>query len=336
MEEIIIQRFTQQFIMSLIAMIIPVLLLIQVLRCRHKTHEIKIFIRMCVFNLLLCLAYAARCFLSLSVSWNMITDESPIFVIIYFICNLMIGVLPLALVVHWLLFVDYTLHQSRDIIRRSFGFAQIIFILGVLLSFLCSIPFPETAPLWIFLVLFFINKLRFLLWVVFIPASYVIQYREKKRMTVPQYIVLTPTVVSIILGYIVSILTSYPTDALGFGIGLMFTDYYMFRRLSYIDPETGFFKEKYLPVFSRAAKKQNITEVLSIRFRIKGDSSVWAGLLDSWKPEHCKVIIKKDGEYLVISETLKGPIAERFITLIGEDCQKEGIEMNASVEKMTL
>ena len=54
--------------------------------------------------------------------------------------------------------------------------------------------------------------------------------------------------IPIVLGLIISATTSYLVDGLGYAVGLMFADYYMFRRLSYMDPDTGFFNERYLEV----------------------------------------------------------------------------------------
>ncbi|MBQ7505778.1 MAG: hypothetical protein IJT05_00480 [Lachnospiraceae bacterium] len=56
----------------------------------------------------------------------------------------------------------------------------------------------------------------------------------------------------------------------------------MFRRLSYIDPETGFYNEKYLAVMERKAAKKII--------------------------------------------------AEKYIELVSENCEKEGIAIESSYE----
>ncbi len=103
-----------------------------------------------------------------------------------------------------------------------------------------------------------LNRLGLLIWCFYVFGSYYVLYNEKKRKLIPQYIKLTPTVISIVTGLIIASFTYYLMDGLGYAIGLLFADYYMFRRLSYIDPETGFFNEKYIAVLEKEAKKQNI------------------------------------------------------------------------------
>ena len=56
---------------------------------------------------------------------------------------------------------------------------------------------------------------------------------------------LAPTVLATIAGYLLYFLTRYHLVPLGYAVGLMFMDYFLFRRLSYIDPESGFYNEKY-------------------------------------------------------------------------------------------
>ncbi len=102
--------------------------------------------------------------------------------------------------------------------------------------------------------------------------------------------------------------------------------YYMFRRLSFIDPATGFFNEKHLNVLDSEADKKDIHDAVMISFKTYGDQKKLAEILKSWEPEHSKIIIKDDGEFLIFSEKLKKSLVERFIFLVQENCSDEGLE----------
>ncbi len=170
---------------------------------------------------------------------------------------MILGVTPFLMVSHWLIFVEFTLHQSRDIIRRRYPVVMIPFWIAILIALFNMIAvIPPSTPLYIRVAVYYLNRVQLLIWFFYILASYVVLFREKKRKAIPQYIRLTLTVVSITLGLLISVLTPYELDGLGYAIGLLFAEYYMFRRLSFIDPETGFFNEKYLRVLDREAEKK--------------------------------------------------------------------------------
>lgn len=257
----------------------------------------------------------------------------PLLSVLDYICNVLIGAAPLVLVVHWLLFVEYTLHQSKDLIMRRYPVAMIPFCVGVIMTILsCTIPIPDSAPDIIINLDVLVYRAGILIFGFYILASYVILYKEKKRKLVPEYIRLTPSVISIAAGMVLSSLTPYLMDGLGFAIGLMFADYYMFKRLSYIDPTTGFFNEKYITVLEREVSRKDIRGGTVIRFRTSGNIAGLAEILKYWKPEDSKIIIRNDGEFLVIARTQEKNIVERFMSLVCEHGKRENLEIESSYE----
>ncbi len=321
--------FTGQLILNILVLPIPALLMVQVLRRRHKTTEIKVFFRMLVMNILQCLSYISGFFFVL---YQDRLDKNLIFVGAV-IGDILLGTIPLFMVAHWLVFVEFTLHQSMDIIRRRYPVVMIPFWIGVVISLFNTIAvIPHSTPLAVRQVIFVLNRLLFLIWLFYIVAAYVVFFREQKRKSIPQYIRLTPTVISIALGLIVSSLTAFQIDALGYAVGLLFADYYMFRRLNYVDDETGFFNEKYLAVLEREADKKNIHNVTMIHFKTQGDGRKLAEILKNWEPEYSKIVLKNDGEILMFSEKLKKSVAERFIFLVQENCAEEGLQTDAAYE----
>lgn len=262
-------------------------------------------------------------------------DKTLAFVI-DLICNILIGGIPFLLVVHWLLFVEYTLHQSRDIVWRRYPVAMIPFAVGMLVSiFSMTVPVTDSTPRVIYDMVYICYILGKVIWVCYVIASYVILYREKKRKRIPQYILLTPTVLCIAVGMVLSLVTSYLLDALGYALGLMFADYFMFRRLNYIDPDTGFFNEKYIGVLKSEAQKQDIENAMLIRFKTNGDNDKLAKILKFWEPEHSKTVVMNNGEFLILSEIHNKKTAERFINMVSEHCDKEGVKAEASYDMLT-
>jgi hypothetical protein len=321
--------YTGLIIVNILVLPILLLLMVQVLRRKHRTTDIKIFFRMLVMNMLYSLAYISG-FLLL---FNEDRLNSTFVFAGAVICNTVLGVIPILLVAHWMVFVEFTLHQSMDIIRRRYPVIMIPFWIGIVISIFNMIAvIPRSTPLLVLQIVFVLNRFLMLIWIFYIVATYVVYYREKKRKSIPQYIRITPTALSFTLGLLISAFTSFQIEGLGYAIGLLFADYYMFRRLSYVDQETGFFTEKYLTVLGREADKKDIHNATVIHFKTSGDSRKLAEILKYWEPEHSKIVMKSDGEFLVLSEAQKKTIVQRFIFLVQEHCAKEGLQTEASYE----
>ena len=318
-----------QIILNLLTMALPILLIIQVLHRKHRTLEINLFLGMCIIDIILCFSTACLC-LYMVFFWSL---DSLFGSFSFHVFLILFETGKLALVVFWLLFVEYTLHQSRDIIRRRYGPAMIPFYVGVSITIAASVlPLFPQVPFLIIGIVYMLDRWSLLIWLFYILATYYVRYREGKRVRIPQYIRLTPTVIFIALGYFLYFFTGYRTVALGYAIGLMFADYYMFRRLGFLDQKTGFFNEKYLKELNKETEKRNINEAMVIRFKAPENDEKLATILGKWKPEHSKIVVKSNREYLVLSEPQKEYIAERFVSLVREQCEAEGINVESSHE----
>ena len=65
----------------------------------------------------------------------------------------------------------------------------------------------------------------------------------------------------------------------------------MFRRFSFMDPQTGFFTEKYLPEFYKTLQKKELHGGTVIRFRVSPEQSEQAAeVLKAWEPEGKKIV----------------------------------------------
>ena len=328
----LIPYYIQQVVINLLAILIPVLLLVQAFHRKHKTPEIRIFVIMCFSDILLCLFTAFESFVLLFAF-----EVPPFLHVLGFVSHSLRTILSFVMVLFWLLFTEYTLHQSVDIIKRRYPVALIPFFAGVAITVLSLLGvLIETFPFEFLYVVEFLNQFVPFIWAGYILASYIVLYREKKRKKIPEYIRLTPTVIAIISGYVLDALIQYRLMPLGYAVGLLFMDYFMFRRLSFMDQESGFYNEKYLAVLSKEAEKKKIHDATAIRFKTSGDQKKLIEVLRCWKPEFSKVIHRDDGEILILSEILKKTLAERFIFLVQEQCTKEGLETEASFEYLKL
>lgn len=126
--------------------------------------------------------------------------------------------------------------------------------------------------------------------------------------------------------------SDYPVLPLFFAPGLLFADYYMYRRLNNIDPKTGLFNRGYLQVLISLSKKQQLKGATVIRFQVQRGSEVMISILKAWKPEECKLIAMGDGLFLLVSGPVKDFIVERFISLITEQAKNEGLPVEADYE----
>ncbi len=325
-------KFTTDIVINLLSLLILVLLMIQLLHRKKKTPEIKYLFLMCIFSSLLSFTgtYLSFYLMFLKVLSNPVGD-----VIAYAIDSLQ-DTTFLLLIVFWLHFVEYTLHQSKDLIMRRYRYAMVPFYIAAgikgLRILVPLLPLPGELYIDGYYVIDILNKAASLIWIFYILTAHVIAHRERKRMAIPRYIRLVPTEVCIILGVGLNILLGYRTVSLGCAAGLMFADYFLFRRLSWIDKETGFYNESYLPVLKREAEKKNLKEITIIRFKALDDRDGFAGILRYWEPEHSKIVAKDNGEFLVLSNVLENAVIKRFISLVLEEAQNEGIHAEVDYE----
>lgn len=244
-------------------------------------------------------------------------------------------IFTVTLMAQWLIYVEYTLHQSRDLIRRRYTTAMIPFIAASSMMII-SLPigFCRTAPFDSSLVYTVLIILSHMVILFYLIAPYVVLFRERKRTRLPAYIRLTPTSLCMIVGivsnlFLTFLIQDYPVLPFFFSLGLLFADYYMYRRLNYIDPDTGFNNRRFLPVLINHAKKKHLKGVTVIRIRVKRGSNTAAKLLKSWKPEQCRIITMGDGLFLIVSGALEDSVSERFIALVTKQLKNKGLPAEA-------
>ena len=110
-------------------------------------------------------------------------------------------------------------------------------------------------------------------------------------------------------------------------MGLLFADYYMYKRLRNIDPDTGFYNTRYLSTLIDHAKKKKLKDATVISFKTSHIDENTAALLKSWERGVCKTIKTGDDQYLLISEPVNDIDSDHFISLVTDHFENENIPM---------
>ena len=329
------QSVIYDLVIDLAAILILALLMVQFFRRKHRNFELILFFQMCLCNMLMVIF--AMAFDIAPAFWTINEDNLAFYGIIGFTVPFVLNqIFACMLLAQWLIYVEYTLHQSRDLIRRRYAVAMVPFIAAVIMMIL-SVPiaFWKNAPFNHEHVYTMLTIISHTILVLYIAAAYFILYLEKKRNRIPAYIRLTPTSVCMFAGYAAGMFTplgAYPVLPFSFALGLLFADYYMYRRLRHIDPKTGFYNRKYLPVLIKFSKKNRLTGATVIRFRERDKNGALAAILKSWEPDLSKTIIMGDGVYLMVSEAVNNSVSDRFIDLVAQQAESRGIAVEADYE----
>ena len=318
-ESLLIQLILD-IVLNLAGLLISLFLTVKLLLNKKKQKEQTMFFRMCIVCLLIALIMAVA---NISVFLPVSTEY------LYFICQPLVNILTFLLVAQWLLFVDYTLHQSMDLIRRRYPVMRIPFFAAIIMELIYSvIALPQIVNEEFRIVMSVLSVLEGLMMAIFAVAAYIVLFREMRRTPVPRYIKLTPTILCFAVVIVIIAGQFQQLSMLSFfcALGMLFAYYYMFRRFSFMDPQTGFFTEKYLPEFYKTLQKKELHGGTIIRFRVSPEQSEQAAeVLKAWEPEGKKIVTMGNGEFLILSDPLKNVITKQLISFIDGQLKEEGI-----------
>lgn len=318
-------------VMDFVTILILALLIVQYFRRKHRSFELTLFFQMCICNLLMVLC--SMIFDIVPVFWVLDEDNVGYLLLTRFVVAWVIDqIFAVTLLAQWLIYVEYTLHRSRDLIRRRYPAAMVMFFAAAgMMAVSLPVAFWHDAPFDRILVYIVLSIISHVILLLFIIAAYVVLYLEKKRNRIPEYIRLTPTTLCVITGFVVNLFLTEEFSILPFffALGLLFADFYMYRRLKNIDPKTGLFNRRYLSVLKKTAAEQKLKGATFFRFKVKRGSDVMAEILKAWVPEPCRTVIMGDGLFLVVSAPIAGALSERFIFLVTEQAKNRGIPVEA-------
>jgi hypothetical protein len=335
-----ILSYNKNIIINVIALILIGSMAIWAATNKHKVREMRMFMRMCILT-----AGLSLCDIVYYV--EMMRQDIPETTPAIFWGWVLTDVFSFLLVGQWLLFVEYSLHQSNDVIKRDYKYIMIPFWVAVVFITLSYLSYnnyvfehlsPEGLEKW-GLIGGYIT--RALSWIAkgIITFYYIFAYylvaKEKKRIKIPNYVVITPTVICFLFGMYYNRNYLTRVQSLFFTVGLFLIWFFMFRRFAFMDPETGFFTEKYLKVLYHYYDQDKDKGCSIISFTPRGDSLKMASILKEWIPEDSSTVRLNNGKFLVVSEALDRSMANRYMSLITEDAGEEGIEVETSFASRT-
>jgi hypothetical protein len=335
-----ILTFNRNIIINVIALILIGSMAIWAATNKHKVREMRMFMRMCVLTAIISICDIVYYEEMLRMGTN---EGTPLI----FWSWVLIDVSSLLLVGQWLLFVEYSLHQSNDVIKRDYKYIMIPFWIAVAFIacsrlfyngfFIGMLPeqYQETygnIGWYITTILKWIAKGIMAFYYIF---AYYLVLKEKKRVKIPNYVVITPTVICFVFGMYFDRNYLSRVQSIFFTVGLFLIWFFIFRRFAFMDPETGFFTEKYLKVLYHYYDQDKDKGCSIISFTPRGDSLKMASILKEWIPEDSSTVRLNNGKFLVVSEALDRSMANRYMSLITEDAGEEGIEVETSFASRT-
>lgn len=319
--------FVTNILLDGISLLIIAGLALRIVHTGRKITENRMYFGLCVMNAVLAVSTGVKYLFFILPS-----SDSPIAEIYGMICDPIVEIVSLMIVVQWLLFVEYTLHQSRDIIRRRYPIILIPFFVAVVLDligiFLIIVGFINSN----FFLMYAGDTNRFLsLFILFLYliVSYIIVYREKKRKKLPRYIVITPMAFCVILGIFFDTVTHYSLLSLSFAIGLASMEYSISKESSWEDEITGYYNESYLKIIMEYVTKNHEKGGTVIRFLTKDDRKALAGILHDTEPDNTKTVAMDNGTFLVVSETQTESVINFYQRIVNDQAKKSGITVES-------
>ena len=324
--------FAKNSVTNIIALVLIGGMAIWAATNKHKVREMRMFMRMCILTAVISLCDVVYYVEMIKIG----TNEANWPIVLGW---LVIDVCSLLLVGQWLIFVEYSLHQSNDVIKRDYKYIMIPFWIAVAFIAFSHLSYnevifnlipPQYIEVWsevgwyVTTILKWIAKCIMAFYYIF---AYYLVAKEKKRVKIPNYVVITPTVICFVVGMYFD--RNYLTriQPVFFTLGLFLIWFFMFRRFKYIDPDTGFFTSKYLKTLYSYYDKDKDKGCTIIRFVTKGDVVKMAHILKEWIPEDAKGIVQDGGKLLVVSESLDRAMVKQYMTLISAQAKEENIEV---------
>ncbi len=236
--------------------------------------------------------------------------EPPVFYILLVVNEM----LYLAIILQWLICVDFSLHHSLDHIRRRYRHAALpIIIVGVLetIRIFVYIRMPDTGILPDAVAnmlhsLYIIVEICYILTAVMLVKRYETDRREPRFLRLGAFII--PFVIGVLVRY-------YDAALLGFGI--IFTYAAMSRRDKYIDFKTGLYNSGFLDCIGEHWDKKGYEDASAMLSSAPGHEGEMAGILSEIRIPDCYIIKLGEGCFVLLS-----PEVRRSALKMAEDLLK--------------
>ncbi len=246
--------------------------------------------------------------------------------------------IELLYVLLWLIFVDLSVNQSPDSIKRRYHFAVVPLVVLVVLQgigyyFLhqlhneivygggMTVQSQNMYMNWNWFY-YFVDLSIVILYMGY--AWYILKFHQKeskKPIFLRLDVFIIPFVMSIISKFIPNIILQIDIPCAMLSVFLTYLS--MRNRYKYMDLKTGFFKEKYLDYLIKYAVKHNYEDATVIAFGREEQPEEFIELLNKCKPDRSVVVQMEDKSLLLISDYQKESVVSFFIYVLKDEMQKK-------------
>ncbi|MCR5251282.1 MAG: hypothetical protein K6E50_11810 [Lachnospiraceae bacterium] len=291
---------------------------------RHKRIEGKIFFALCVLTMIFAFLNAG--------SHAMHYQDYDKWILVAKICRMLSDIVPIFILFQWLVFVDYTLYQSRDNLLRRYKFAFVLILLCILLLFVnlfTGIAYEFERDLFAHAHLPFYIMLAIEYFFLLLSVFVIIQYRVSHKGQ--GFFAGFPFVIPVILGVACNdIHPNLGTFAIGTSVGLLLMFLFMYRGIRLVDEESGFFKAELLEFLKKypADRSDGGTGIL-----FSAESGDLIPILQDWKPKDSIILELSEGKYLLLSGGQAESAIRLLIECVEEEAAEAGIKLTARYER---
>ncbi len=235
----------------------------------------------------------------------------------------------MALALQWLIYVDYTLYQNRDHIKRRYP-KLILLSMGINLIILviyvaCRLFYPDSADV-------FSNAFETasgLIELICILQACIMTYSRQREKEIPMFLRLDPFIICLFAGHLASVFSPYPGYALGAASGMVLMYFARMNQICYLDPETGFYNRAYLEYVTGHVRSKGLRGGVGILFRIDGDPLVVSELLSEEKPDNSDIIRMGGNEYLLAALTQPESAVRLLIANVEDAGEEKGLSVQS-------
>ncbi len=210
--------------------------------------------------------------------------------------------LYLAIILQWLICVDFSLHHSMDHIRRRYRHAALpIIVVGVLgtVRVLVYIRMFDIGN-WVAVGTNVLHVLSVILEICYILTAVMLVKRYEKERREPRFLRLKAFIIPFVIGVLVRY---YDASLLGFGI--IFTYAAMSRRDKYIDFDTGLYNSGFLDCIGEYWDKKEYPDASAMLALAPGHEDEMAGILSNIRIPNCYIIKLLEGRFVLLSPEVR-------------------------------
>lgn len=288
---------------------------------RHKRYEDKLVFSECILVLIALL---------MEIFGNLLPGLSGRAAFFYqYIAPPIEELLYMAVILQWMVFVDYMLYRSRDHVRRRYRLAvfPILVVLGldILQGLFIYVPAEESSGTLSMIFCFQLLKLLVEFGCIFFTIRLVTLHEKESRQ--PRFLKLS----AFIIPFVIGVLFRFYDESM-MALGILLTYGAVLRRDRYLDYETGFYNRAFLDFLSTYRDRNQYEGGNGILIRGEGHKEAMAKLLRELMPQDANVFYLGEDQFLVLSETLRGSAAKMAVLTIREAAESENPPFSPQVK----